>query len=303
MELRHLRYFLAFVDAGTVSAAARQLHVAQPAVSRQLHQLELDLGLTLFERDGQRLRLTIAGRELIDAATDLVARSDRLHSSAEDLAHGRIHRLVISAATTAISKWIAPFLATLAPPDPLVLVQSIPPRQMLSTLRTGADLVISSAPPMQSMARRSLPAVPLLAYVAPSHDWAREQRRAITVDELVNQNLILLPGEHATRTVLDMAVTRGGLAYRNVEECAEPQVIQSLAAGGFGVGVITDLPRFGAYPLLIHDVGSKEANLTLGLHAAWDPRHYAATSIESLVERITAFAADRTYVGLHGNAR
>lgn len=79
---------------------------------------------------------------------------------------------------------------------------------------------------MQSMARRPLPAVPLLAYVAPSHDWAREQRRAITVDELVNQNLILLPGEHATRTVLDMAVTRGGLAYRNVEECAEPQVIQ-----------------------------------------------------------------------------
>lgn len=154
---------------------------------------------------------------------------------------------------------------------------------------------------MQSMERRALPAVPLLAYVAPSHDWAREQRRAITVDELVNQNLILLPGEHATRTVLDMAVTRGGLAYRNVEECAEPQVIQSLAAGGFGVGVITDLPRFGAYPLLIHDIGSKEANLTLGLHAAWDPGHYAAASIEGLVERITAFAADRIYAGPHGN--
>jgi hypothetical protein len=42
--------------------------------------------------------------------------------------------------------------------------------------------------------------------------------------------------------------------------------------------------------------------LTLGLHAAWDPRHYAAGSIESLVERITAFAADRTYAGLPGNA-
>lgn len=301
MELRHLRYFLAFVDAGTVSAAARKLHVAQPAVSRQLHQLELDLGVTLFERDGQRLRLTIAGRELVDAATDLIARSDRLHSSAEDLAHGRIHRLVISAATTAISEWIAPFLATLAPPDPLVLVQSIPPRQMLSTLRTGADLVISSAPPMQSMARRSLPAVPLLAYVAQSHDWARKRRLTITVDELVDQNLILLPGEHATRTVLDTAVARGGLAYRSVEECAEPQVIQSLAAGGFGVGVITDLPRFGAHPLMIHDIGSNEANLTLSLHAAWDPRHFAATSIGSLVDRLAAFVTDRTFAGLHGH--
>lgn len=301
MELRHLRYFLAFVDSGTVSAAARKLHVAQPAVSRQLHQLELDLGVTLFERDGQRLRLTIAGRELIDAATDLVARSDRLHSSAEDLAHGRIHRLVISAATTAISEWIAPFLATLAPPDPLVLVQSIPPRQMLSTLRTGADLVISSAPPMQSIAWRSLPAVPLLAYVAPAHDWARKKRRTITIDELVDQDLILLPAEHATRTVLDTAVAHSGLAYRRVEECAEPQVIQSLAAGGFGVGVITDLPRFGAHPLMIHDIGSNESNLTLSLHAAWDPHHFAAASVGSLVDRLSAFVTDRIYTGLPGH--
>ena len=50
MELRHLRYFVATVEAGTVSAAAGRLHLTQPGLSRQLRQLELDLGVELFER-------------------------------------------------------------------------------------------------------------------------------------------------------------------------------------------------------------------------------------------------------------
>ena len=51
MRLRHVDYFVAFVDAGSVSAAARGLHVTQPALSRQLRQLEDDLGVSLFDRD------------------------------------------------------------------------------------------------------------------------------------------------------------------------------------------------------------------------------------------------------------
>ena len=63
MDLRHARTFVAVVDHGTVSKAARHLRVAQPALSRQIAELEHDLRLRLFDRVGRRLVLTSAGEQ------------------------------------------------------------------------------------------------------------------------------------------------------------------------------------------------------------------------------------------------
>ena len=65
MELRHLRYFVAVADAGSVSRAAVQLRVTQPALSRQIRDLEAELELPLFDRVGRRLQLTAAGDSLL----------------------------------------------------------------------------------------------------------------------------------------------------------------------------------------------------------------------------------------------
>ena len=62
MELRQLRYFVAVVEEGTVTGAARRLRLSQPPLTMQLHSLEEELGCALFEREGRRLRLTEAGR-------------------------------------------------------------------------------------------------------------------------------------------------------------------------------------------------------------------------------------------------
>src|SRR5438477_10200485 len=61
MELRHLRYFAAVAEAGNVSRAARQLRVTQPALSRQIQDLERDLACRLFDRIGRRIVLTKDG--------------------------------------------------------------------------------------------------------------------------------------------------------------------------------------------------------------------------------------------------
>ena len=65
MDLRHARTFVTVADLGTVSAAARQLRVAQPALSRQIRDLERELGFDLFDRVGRRLLLTSAGEQLL----------------------------------------------------------------------------------------------------------------------------------------------------------------------------------------------------------------------------------------------
>ena len=62
MELRHLRYFVAVAEEENISRAALKLHVSQPGISRQLHDLEDEIGFSLFERRGKTVRLTVAGK-------------------------------------------------------------------------------------------------------------------------------------------------------------------------------------------------------------------------------------------------
>ena len=64
MELKHLRNFVVIANEGNISGAARRLHMAQPPLSTQMHQLEKELGCTLFERGARSITLTEEGRLL-----------------------------------------------------------------------------------------------------------------------------------------------------------------------------------------------------------------------------------------------
>ncbi|MCH4172170.1 MAG: LysR family transcriptional regulator [Lactobacillus sp.] len=77
MEIRVLRYFLAVAAEQNISRAAQQLHVSQPTISRQLQDLEQELGVTLFDRQQLPLKLTAAGQYLVNQATQIVALADK----------------------------------------------------------------------------------------------------------------------------------------------------------------------------------------------------------------------------------
>ena len=77
MELRVLRYFLAVVAEGNISNAAQQLHISQPTISRQLKELEEELGVTLFRRGNKSIELTDRGRYLAHQANQLLTLSDK----------------------------------------------------------------------------------------------------------------------------------------------------------------------------------------------------------------------------------
>ena len=90
MELRHLQYFLMVAREGTISGAAQVLHISQPSLSRQMQDLERELGVKLFERGSRRIELTEAGlrlRKRADEIVDLVGRTeDEFRISAGTLA-------------------------------------------------------------------------------------------------------------------------------------------------------------------------------------------------------------------------
>ena len=75
MELRHLRYFVAVAEEENVSRGASKLRISQPGVSRQIHELEDELGFALFTRTGKSVRLTAAGTIFFAEARDLLART------------------------------------------------------------------------------------------------------------------------------------------------------------------------------------------------------------------------------------
>src|SRR5712672_1725922 len=76
MELRHLRYFVAVAEEQNVTRAAARLHVSQPPLSRQIRDLESELGLTLFERSPKAIRLTPAGRVFLEEARAVLRRAE-----------------------------------------------------------------------------------------------------------------------------------------------------------------------------------------------------------------------------------
>lgn len=108
MELRHLRYFVAVAEESSVGRAARRLNVAQPALSRQIHDLERELGAALFERLPRGIALTDPGRAFLTEAQAMLEHADRAKQAARGFAHGQWGRVVVGYVEAANNSGVLP---------------------------------------------------------------------------------------------------------------------------------------------------------------------------------------------------
>lgn len=108
LDLRQLRYFVAVAEEEHVGRAADRLHISQSPLSRQIAQLEKNLGLTLFERSQQRLRLTSDGRVFLTEATALLRHADRLENLGRRLGRGEEGGLCVGYVGDAMHTGILP---------------------------------------------------------------------------------------------------------------------------------------------------------------------------------------------------
>ncbi|KAA9157473.1 LysR family transcriptional regulator [Amycolatopsis acidicola] len=285
MELRTLRYFVAVAERGSVNAAAGVVHVTQPALSRQVRQLEHELGLALFERHGNRLTLTAAGAQFLPVVRDVIRRAEDALSAAEAFAAGRMVKLTIAAPTTTLTDVIAPFLATFGQEDPLPTVVEA---AGTSVLNEGADLAIATRPPEASWERLDLAVLPLWAYVPAGHPWS--SRASVALEELVGEPLVVLDRPFRPRQILEDALSAAGLGEPECIECSNPQVAQALAAAGRGVAVVSDDARFGLHGLRIEGA---QGPLRISLFAAWSSGHHAAPGLAAIAARLREFCAER----------
>ena len=115
MDIKQLIYFTAIVDEGNISSAAKKLHISQPPLSSQIHNLEQELGCVLFERGARKIQLTEAGEILYRRAQAIIGMADTVKRELTDYSSGMkgVLRLgmVSSVGSTALETWIKPFSA------------------------------------------------------------------------------------------------------------------------------------------------------------------------------------------------
>src|SRR5882672_3530029 len=107
MELRHLRYFVAIAEEGSITlAAGRRLHTAQPSLSRQLRELETEVGAQLLVRSVQGVELTPAGRAFLDHARLALSQVEAASEAARRAAHPEQRTLALGFLSGCEPEWL-----------------------------------------------------------------------------------------------------------------------------------------------------------------------------------------------------
>lgn len=234
MELRHLRYFVAIAEAGTMARAAQQVFVTQSTLSHQLAQLEEEVGCLLFERIGRNLRLSDAGRELLGHARGVLAQMEegkRAVMNARTLAAGSLRVGVIHTFVTGLIPQVAAAFVK-AYPDVSLHVAELTALEIEAQVADGVlDLGVAFFPPASDavMGEHLFDDVLLLAVPA-AHPLAA--RKAVRFAQLADLPLAMLGRRYATRRLLDAHFQRAAVRPKIVVEIDSVDALQRIVEQG-----------------------------------------------------------------------
>jgi DNA-binding transcriptional LysR family regulator len=256
MELRHLRYFIAVAETENVSRAALKLHVSQPALSRQIRDLEDELGFPLLERGAKSVRLTDAGRVFLTEAQAVLQRTEDAVKAARTIATGGRSELHVGYAPSPTARMLPPTLRAFQAelPNVRVRLHDLSTEEMLSGLREGKLQLALMVKPAAAMLRglhfTDLATDMLRFAVAPKHPLAK--KREITVAEIAREPLVVYsrsdyPDYHAMLAALFAGVKTGP---RIVEEHDGVTSIIAAVESGAGVALLSDSVACMAGPRL-----------------------------------------------------
>ncbi len=194
MELRHLRYFVAVCEALNFTKAATQLRVAQPSLSRQVQDLEDEIGVDLLKRGPRGVSITAEGKLFLVEARDVLKRADESVEKVRALARGEYGELHVGYAPTPTVEILPPALAAFqkAYPRVRVLLHDFSQRELIDGLHDGTlELtVMPEAVGLQSegLEFEALRSYPPCIALAPTHRFAR--LKSIAPEKLATEPLI-----------------------------------------------------------------------------------------------------------------
>lgn len=246
MNIRHLTFrllqvYVAVVHSGSISGAARQLHLTQPTVSQQLKRLHETIGEPLVENRHGRVAPTEAGRELYRVCQEVLGSFDDFEDYLAALRGGQRGRFSIALVNTAqyvLPRLLGPFSRHYPQVDVTVNIGNR--QQMLTRFEHREDdLYVFSHPPSleHALAARFM-RNPLVLIAPHDHPFASRERVAMT--ELLNERFLLREQGSATRMMLDHWLQVQGLTLGPTLQMASNEAIRVGVASGMGLAVLSE---------------------------------------------------------------
>ncbi|MCX7840436.1 MAG: selenium metabolism-associated LysR family transcriptional regulator [Anaerolineae bacterium] len=244
IELRELRVFVAAAEEENFSAAARKLHLSQPAVSFQIQGLEQRLNVQLFQRNGRRITLTEAGRELLPLAREMVTLAARIEETmcAEQ---GIVKGNVVIGCSTSPGKYVLPHLIGAFRqkyPEAHFSVQVMTRQEVEEQLLAKQVHIGVLGLPAKSKDVECFPFfTDELILIAPvNHPWSA--RGIITPKELPQADWILRENSAATRQTITAVLKEHGIqvdTWRVAMELGSVEAIEAAVEAGHGVSFVS----------------------------------------------------------------
>jgi DNA-binding transcriptional LysR family regulator len=250
MELRQLRYVVAVAEEGNFTRAAARAHVAQPAVSQQIAQVERELGAPLFERSPRGVALTAAGAAFLPYARAALAAATAGSDAVRTL-RGELAGELAVGTIPSPSEWLVRQLGAFVRRHPAVRVtfrtgdpEALADGVAAGSLDAAAVGVMAGRLPAgpagkrlpAGLASQTIATEPLVAAVPPDHP--RADAAAVSLSDLRDEPLVTLTPGRGLRTVLDAACAEAGFEPRIAIAANDLGVLADLVAHGLGVALL-----------------------------------------------------------------
>lgn len=283
MDIKQLRYFIAIAEEKNITAAANRLHMSQPPLSIQLKQLEMELGVQLFDRNGKSMELTDKGNLLYNRALQLINSVEEIKNELQETEDGKRGVLSVGINTLSFSGF-SDMIQLFHKQYPLVSLKIVQNDSYYLT-----EMVKSRAIEMAfvrlPLEHRGLTYHHLLneSFVFVSNQEVHDP----TLEEIAQMPLIIpsTEGLGSYNTILE-AFSRNKLELTSIAECSDMHVLMDLVKGGMGA---TMVPKsvFDAYKdknLYAAPISNAQLNSSMGV--IWLEQHFVSTPARNFMELV-----------------
>lgn len=235
MELLQLKYFCKIVYCGTMTQAAKELHISQPALSSMLRKLEKELGGPLFAKDGRGIRLNERGALFFNYAQKTLVTLDELKDEIQKFNSTKQRLLTLK--LKAASQLMIPIIRTFQQKYPLIQITLIQNKEDESAAKKEADLIVTASSKKHSGCITLMKEELLLA-VPQKHPLSKKD--SVAVNEFKDENFILLSQDKVLRQITDGYFRKMNFSPKIVLESDDINMIKELIKSGYGVSVIPE---------------------------------------------------------------
>lgn len=272
MELRQLQYFVKVARKQHVTQAAEELHVAQSAVSRQIHQLEQELGLELFVQKGRNLHLTPVGKLFLSRVEELLTGLEKAVSEIKEFLDPEVGEISLGFPHSLGISLVPSVVAEFRKDHPNVkfrLKQGTYSSLIRDVVRGDVDLAfISPFPEKNDQVSGEIVLTEELYAILPANHVLAEYQ-SIRLEQLKDDSFVLFAEPYSLRTIVWEACRKAGFKPIIGFEGEETDTIRGLVAAGMGVSLLPEMALTEISPLMPVKVKVTEPHVTRTIGLIW----------------------------------